>query len=180
MDNSEANPGKEGSPCDFHSDQSCRAISFQDTRPTHTVAFTFLCIFRICCLSEGWTNAHTGDTQKAGEDGGIEQRVVDSQFDGFVPHNNVAWESEGLHVDDVDVSPLWADVQPFALEGQVAVCDSARDQDASAAGFSLAPDSVPSKSLSLITMVQLEGALNDWDLITKAWHCATLMKPDYL
>lgn len=70
---------------------------------------------------------------------------ADSQFDGFVPHNNVAWEGEGLHVDDVDVSSFCADVQPFALEGQVAVCDSERDQDASPPGFSLSHDSGPLK-----------------------------------
>lgn len=51
---------------------------------------------------------------------------ANSQFDGFVPHNDVAWESEGLHVDNVNVSSFWADVKPFALKGQVAVCDSAK------------------------------------------------------
>lgn len=116
----------------------------------------------------GWVSAapvRQRDMQ-IGQKGEEERRTswsTNSQFDGFVPHDDIAWEGEGLHVDDVDVSSLWADVQPFALEGQVAVCDSARDQDASAAGFSLSHESEPSKGprLSLITLVQLEGALND-------------------
>lgn len=43
-----------------------------------------------------------------------------SQFNGFVPHDDVAWERKGLHVDNVDVPSFCADVQPFTLEGQVA------------------------------------------------------------
>lgn len=43
-----------------------------------------------------------------------------SQFNGFVPHDDVAWEHKGLHVDNVDVPSFCADVQPFTLEGQVA------------------------------------------------------------
>lgn len=43
-----------------------------------------------------------------------------SQFNGFVPHDDIAWEHKGLHVDDVDVPPFCADVQPLTLEGQVA------------------------------------------------------------
>ena len=46
-----------------------------------------------------------------------------SQFNGFVPHDDVARQREGLHVDDVDVPPLRPHVQPLALEGQVAVRD---------------------------------------------------------
>lgn len=85
----------------------------------------------------------------AESEGGKERQLcnTDSQFDGFVPHDDVAWESEGLHVDDVDVSSFCADVKPFALEGQVAVCDSARgDQDPSLPGFSLSHDSIQPKS----------------------------------
>ncbi len=47
----------------------------------------------------------------------------------------------------MDVSSFCADVKPFALEGQVAVCDSAKeDEDPSQPGFSLSHDSIPSKS----------------------------------
>ena len=51
------------------------------------------------------------------------------QFDGFVPHDHVAWEGKGLHVDDVDVPSFRADVQPLALEGQVDVSYSAETRD---------------------------------------------------
>lgn len=101
-------------------------------RAGHTVsANTFLCVFRVCWLSVNsrecakkickWEESRRREKKKQRE-----LWNTDSQFDGFVPHDDVAWESEGLHVDNVDVSPFCADVKPFALEGQVAVCDSAR------------------------------------------------------
>lgn len=91
-------------------------------------------------------------------------RNTDSQFDGFVPHDDVAWETEALHVDNVDVSSFCADVKPFALKGQVAVCDSARgDQGPSQPGLFIISWLYPIKEspLALIMQLQLEGVAND-------------------
>ena len=41
-----------------------------------------------------------------------------SQFYGLVPVDDVSRERERVHVDDVNVAPLRADVQPLALERQ--------------------------------------------------------------
>ena len=107
------------------------------------------------------SNIYTHMQGGGGDGWGERERVwnTDSQFDGFVPHDDVAWESEGLHVDNVDVSSFCADVKPFALEGQVAVCDPARGDEETITtqpGFSLSRDSFPLKSRPLITLVQLE------------------------
>ena len=48
----------------------------------------------------------------------------DLQFHGLIPVDDVARESERLHVNDVYVAALCSNVQPLALERQVAVCDS--------------------------------------------------------
>ena len=45
---------------------------------------------------------------------------ADSQFDGLVPHDDVAGQDKGLDVDDVSVASLRAHVQPLALERKVA------------------------------------------------------------
>lgn len=51
-----------------------------------------------------------------------------SQFNGFVPHDDIAWESEGLHIDNMNVPPFCSDIKPFTLEGQMAKRDPAKTQ----------------------------------------------------
>ena len=46
-----------------------------------------------------------------------------SQFDGFVPVDDVTRQSERLEADDVYVAAFRSNVQPLALERQVAVAD---------------------------------------------------------
>ena len=41
------------------------------------------------------------------------------QFNGLVPVDDVAGQTETLDVDNVDVAALGADVEPLALERQV-------------------------------------------------------------
>ena len=45
-----------------------------------------------------------------------------SQFDGFVPVDDIAGEDERLDVDNMDIAPLCSNVQPLTLEWQVTVC----------------------------------------------------------
>lgn len=49
-----------------------------------------------------------------------------SQFYGFVPHDDVTRQDERLDVDDVRVAALRPHVEPFALEGKVAKRDPGR------------------------------------------------------
>jgi len=67
-----------------------------------------------------------------------------SQFDGFVPVDNVTRQSERLKADDVYVAALRADVQPLALERKMAVTDSANTSAISRSGHAslLSTDSV--------------------------------------
>lgn len=53
-----------------------------------------------------------------------------SQFNGFVPHDDIAWESEGLHIDNMNVPPFCSNVKPFTLEGKMAKRDPAKTQSA--------------------------------------------------
>jgi hypothetical protein len=53
---------------------------------------------------------------------------MDLQFDSFVPVDDVPGYGERLDVDDVDVAPFGADVEPLALERQVEASDSATIQ----------------------------------------------------
>ena len=53
---------------------------------------------------------------------------MDLQFDSFVPVDDVSGYGERLDVDDVDVAPFSADVEPLALERQVEAGDSATIQ----------------------------------------------------
>jgi hypothetical protein len=50
---------------------------------------------------------------------------MDLQFDSLVPVDDVSGYGERLDVDDVDVAPFSADVEPLALERQVEAGDSA-------------------------------------------------------
>ena len=50
---------------------------------------------------------------------------MDLQFDSLVPVDDVSGYGERLDVDDVDVAPFSANVQPLALERQVEAGDSA-------------------------------------------------------
>lgn len=47
------------------------------------------------------------------------------QLDGFIPVDHVTGDGEGLDVHDVDVPPLRAHVEPFALEREVEAGDPA-------------------------------------------------------
>ena len=58
----------------------------------------------------------------------MEESATDSQFDGFVPVDDITRQSERLEADDVYVSALRPHVQPLALERQVAVANSTRIQ----------------------------------------------------
>ena len=49
---------------------------------------------------------------------------VYSQFDGFVPVDNITRQSERLEANDVYIAALRADVQPLALKRQMTVTDS--------------------------------------------------------
>ena len=55
--------------------------------------------------------------------------TADSQFDGLVPHDDVAGQDKGLDVDDVSVATLRAHVQPLALERKVAEGDPGRERE---------------------------------------------------
>lgn len=50
------------------------------------------------------------------------------QFNGFVPHDDIAWEGEGLHIDNVNVPSFRAHVEPFTLKRQMAKRDPAKRQ----------------------------------------------------
>lgn len=50
-----------------------------------------------------------------------------SQFNGFIPHNDVAWECEGLHIDNMYITSLSAHIEPLTLERQMAKCNPARE-----------------------------------------------------
>lgn len=113
-------------------------------------------------------------------------RNADSQFDGFVPHDDVAWETEGLHVDDVDVSSFRADVQPFALKGQVAVCDSAPGGEKEGEGgrqlFIISWLNPIKESPLVPNHADPTGRSSEWLRFNykRPLLCVTLMKPDYL
>ena len=53
---------------------------------------------------------------------------MDLQFDSLVPVDDVSGYGERLDVDDVDVAPFSANVEPLALERQVEAGDSATIQ----------------------------------------------------
>ena len=78
------------------------------------------------CTSE--SDSDRFSTNLSSPDSDFKRRVrgADSQFDGFVPVDDVTRERERLETDDVNVAAFSADVQPLALERQVAVADSAR------------------------------------------------------
>lgn len=44
---------------------------------------------------------------------------LNSQFNGFIPHDDIAWESKWLHIDNVNVSSFGSHVEPFTLERQM-------------------------------------------------------------
>lgn len=54
---------------------------------------------------------------------------TDSQFNSFVPHDDIAWESERLHIDNMNVPPFCSDVKPFTLEGKMAKSDPAKTKE---------------------------------------------------
>lgn len=83
------------------------------------------CVWGPCrCMHKALKPAHyqQGTHRGAGGRGGPGTlgQVGDSQLDGFVPHDDVAGQREGLHVHDGDAASSGANIQPPTLEGQMA------------------------------------------------------------